>query len=98
MQWQDSENIRRLLESALEELDAISEKRCAAVSTSASGAGAGRIENPVQPAIEPYPTAHPGLQRFVNIEPDSSPSVPRPCFMEPERQCVHSGACEMRGF
>jgi len=32
--------------------------------------------------------------------PLSDPRVvaPKPCFMEPGRTCVHSGACEMRGF
>ena len=41
---------------------------------------------------------HPGLERFSLAATDSLPAAPKPCFMEPERTCVSSGACEMRGF
>lgn len=41
--------------------------------------------------------SHPGLERFI-IEADTRPAVPKTCFMEPDRSCVNSGACEMRGF
>ena|SRR5215467_15448648 len=47
---------------------------------------------------------HPGLDRFkiddrFKIEAsDSKLPAPKMCFMEPDRACVHSGACEMRGF
>jgi hypothetical protein len=42
--------------------------------------------------------SHPGLERFIMLAADSAPPAPRPCFMEPNRACVNSGACEMRGF
>ena len=41
--------------------------------------------------------SHPGLERFT-IERGTQTSVPKSCFMEPDRPCVNSGACEMRGF
>ena len=42
--------------------------------------------------------SHPGLERFIMLAADSAPLAPRPCFMEPDRDCVKSGACETRGF
>lgn len=42
--------------------------------------------------------AHPGLERFPLAVTDSRSTAPKPCFMEPGRACVNSGACEMRGF
>jgi hypothetical protein len=42
--------------------------------------------------------SHPGLERFTMVEAGSNSTVPRACFMEPNRVCVNSGACEMRGF
>jgi len=41
--------------------------------------------------------SHPGLERF-RIESDPQTSAPKTCFMEPDRLCVNSGACEMRGY
>jgi hypothetical protein len=41
-------------------------------------------------------STHPGLERFTMIE--KSTDAPKPCFMEPGRSCVKSGACEMRGY
>ena len=41
--------------------------------------------------------SHPGLERFT-IERSIHTSAPKTCFMEPDRPCVNSGACEMRGF
>jgi hypothetical protein len=41
--------------------------------------------------------SHPGLERFT-IDPDTQTSAPKSCFMEPDRPCVNSGACEMRGY
>lgn len=41
---------------------------------------------------------HPGLERFPIAKNDSQSLAPKPCFMEPARACVHSGACEMRGY
>jgi len=42
--------------------------------------------------------SHPGLERFIMLAADSPPPAPKACFMEPSRECVNSGACEMRGF
>jgi hypothetical protein len=44
------------------------------------------------------PADHPGLEKFsIQKVPAPSPGM-RPCFVEPDRVCVGSGACEMRGF
>lgn len=42
--------------------------------------------------------AHPGLERFVSVEEQPNNIAPKTCFMEPDRICVNSGACEMRGY
>lgn len=41
---------------------------------------------------------HPGLERFDLPEEKTLSNAPRRCYMEPDRACVESGACEMRGF
>jgi hypothetical protein len=43
-------------------------------------------------------SSHPGLERFDLPENNSVANAPRRCFMEPDRVCVGSGACEMRGY
>jgi hypothetical protein len=60
----------------------------------------GTGQEQVSPAItEPrLVTNHPGLERFSLREEESKPHAPRMCFMEPGRECVESGACEMRGY
>ena len=42
--------------------------------------------------------AHPELERFASLEVQQNNSAPKTCFMEPDRVCVNSGACEMRGY
>jgi hypothetical protein len=42
--------------------------------------------------------AHPGFEKFSLSEGDPKASAPKPCFIEPDRVCVNSGACEMRGY
>jgi hypothetical protein len=42
--------------------------------------------------------SHPGLERFASLEERSSSLAPKTCYMEPDRVCVNSGACEMRGY
>jgi len=44
--------------------------------------------------------SHPGLEKFPQPQSDSEPNAraPKTCFMEPDRPCVNSGACEMRGY
>jgi len=41
--------------------------------------------------------AHPGLEKFPLTDVQANTAVPKTCFMEPDRICVHSGACQMRG-
>jgi hypothetical protein len=43
-------------------------------------------------------SSHPGLERFDLPEDAVVSNAPRSCFMEPDRVCVSSGACEMRGY
>ena len=59
------------------------------------------LEN--QPSHEAQPggrpgsdASHPGLKRFP-ISSACAADVPKNCFMEPDRICVNSGACEMLG-
>jgi hypothetical protein len=40
---------------------------------------------------------HPGLEKFPLTDAQANTAVPKTCFMEPDRICVHSGACQMRG-
>jgi hypothetical protein len=41
--------------------------------------------------------AHPGLQRFDLPLPDTCSTAPKMCFLEPDRVCVNSGACQTLG-
>ncbi|HJQ26692.1 MAG TPA: hypothetical protein VKA60_22440 [Blastocatellia bacterium] len=41
---------------------------------------------------------HPSLERFDLLEGNTHSSGPRKCVVEPDRDCVGSGACEMRGY
>jgi hypothetical protein len=41
---------------------------------------------------------HPGLDKFPLAETSAPTSGMKTCFMEPERPCVNSGACELRGY
>ena len=41
---------------------------------------------------------HPGFEKFPLPESASEETDARRCFMEPDRVCVNSGACEMRGY
>jgi hypothetical protein len=47
---------------------------------------------------------HPGLEKFefpktnTNTNTNIITPAPKTCFMEPDRPCVNSGACEMRGY
>jgi hypothetical protein len=43
-------------------------------------------------------SSHPGLERFDLPENNTVSNAPRRCFMESDRACVNSGACEMRGY
>lgn len=41
---------------------------------------------------------HPVFQRFAVTQHCSPDSAPKPCFLEPDKVCVNSGACETRGY
>ena len=41
---------------------------------------------------------HPGLEKFEQLKPNPNARAPKTCFMEPDRPCVNSGACEIRGY
>jgi hypothetical protein len=43
---------------------------------------------------------HPGLEKFElpTTNTKTNTLAPKTCFMEPDRPCVNSGACEMRGY
>ncbi len=43
-------------------------------------------------------SSHPGLEKFELPKPSPNARAPKACFMEPDRPCVNSGACEMRGY
>ena len=83
---QENETIRDLLEAALRKLENT------------------RNEQPVtdantSPTIDASrPASHPGLERFTIIASSPTSSTAKPCYMEPDRPCVNSGACEMRGY
>lgn len=42
--------------------------------------------------------SHPGLEKFELPKTASNASAPKTCFMEPDRPCINSGACETRGY
>jgi hypothetical protein len=42
--------------------------------------------------------SHPALERFTAIDVARRSNAAKACFIEPDRVCVNSGACEMRGF
>jgi hypothetical protein len=56
----------------------------------------GPIGSRVQPREQS--ALHPGLERFALQEGEPNASAVKACFMEPDRDCVNSGACEMRGY
>ena len=59
---------------------------------------AAQVASQTRKQSEPEMTAHPGLERFASLEDKASKLAPKTCFMEPDRVCVNSGACEMRGY
>ena len=101
----DKERIRQALEAALDGLDAPIEAGAPIIivlGDSRSREQSSTVQSK-QSISDPKPydgstSAHPGLQRFPNLETESPAPAFKPCFMEPDRECVHSGACEMRGY
>jgi hypothetical protein len=78
----ENETVRDLLEAVLRKLDDKTTDQSA-------------IEDRTSPKTLP---SHPGLERFTMIENSPVSSGQKPCYMEPDRPCVKSGACEMRGY
>jgi hypothetical protein len=69
--------------------------------SSASAESSARVETRMPPTpgnLNKAVESHPGLERFSTLEASSLTLAPHSCFMEPNRLCIHSGACEMRGF
>jgi len=50
------------------------------------------------PSKNSLQSSHPGLQRFDLPSDNVVSDAPRTCFLEPDRACVGSGACKMRGY
>jgi hypothetical protein len=44
----------------------------------------------------PSSLTHPGFEKF-QLQESRGGNLPKTCFMEPDRICVNSGACEMLG-
>jgi hypothetical protein len=44
----------------------------------------------------PSSVSHPGFEKF-QLQESRAVDAPKTCFMEPDRICVNSGACEMLG-
>ena len=87
MQPDDQATVRGLLEAALKQLNE---------EPSPSERVAGNVA--AKPSALDRHEAHPGLERFPLSETDTAVAASKPCFMEPDRVCVNSGACEMRGY
>ncbi len=56
-----------------------------------------QLEAPERKMIQAQ-APHPELERFASLEVKQNNFAPKTCFMEPDRVCVNSGACEMRGY
>ena len=56
-----------------------------------------QLEAPERKMIQTQ-APHPELERFASLEVQQNNFAPKTCFMEPDRICVNSGACEMRGY
>ena len=63
----------------------------------AENEGHRQLEAPERKTIQTQ-AAHPELERFASVEGQPDNTAPKTCFMEPNRVCVNSGACEMRGY
>jgi hypothetical protein len=106
MREQDAEKVRQALKAALEGLDSRREESggdpgnlVVVVLGSDAAARKSPVVTDVKNDAPPNQDGcHPGLERFP-ISSNLAPSEgTKPCFMEPARPCVNSGACEMRGY
>ena len=105
MEPSDQELLRRALMSIVERIDARGSAAEPPVVLVVLGSTDGRSEQPRTSTEKPergnqisHPSdaRHPGFERFQIAEPQAA-GVPKHCFMEPDRVCVNSGACEMLG-
>ncbi|HJQ67887.1 MAG TPA: hypothetical protein VKA70_02880 [Blastocatellia bacterium] len=98
MEPSDQELIRRALMKIVERIDAGDSKGEPPVVLVVLGEGRRSNEKPELGNQISHPSVerHPGLERFHIAEPQAA-GVPKYCFMEPDRVCVNSGACEMLG-
>ena len=111
MRQPDKDNVRRLLASVLTALDARPGQAAESDSEGSdrpvvmivlSQPGTDQTETydlrPNRAAFEADLLPHPGLEKFPVTESGSCDSAPKRCFMEPDRLCVNSGACQTRGY
>lgn len=111
MRQLNKDNVRRLLASVLTSLDAEprqgaeggrEESSLPVVMIVLSQPGTDQAEMfdlGSERAASPAARApHPGLEKFPVAQSSSCDSAPKNCFMEPDRLCVNSGACETRGY
>ncbi len=95
MEQHDHDTVRDLLEAALDKLNAQARE---GDQTCRTGESTSSLQRPsLGLSMNDATLPHPGHQRFTISESDSRLS-PKRCFMEPDRVCVNSGVCEMRGF
>src|SRR2546423_299515 len=69
----------------------------AALPAAAQAAGCGCEDNSPGGGNNSFQSLHPSLERFDLLEDGALSNGPRRCVVEPARDCVGSGACEMRG-
>ena len=69
----------------------------AALPVAAQAAGCGCQNNSPGGGKNSLQSLHPSLERFELLEDNALSNGPRRCVVEPDRDCVGSGACEMRG-
>jgi hypothetical protein len=110
MQESDSDIARRALQKALAGLDSRQPHSGDASQVVVVIVGSNAVENSEEPTPRPLESeppgfagqqsesCHPGLEKFHLSETVAPTRGTKSCFMEPERQCVNSGACEMRGY
>lgn len=90
----ENASIRELLEAVLRKLE---DSRVEQSSTERTSAAPPSTE-PIASHSASHSASHPGLERFTIIESEQSAPGQKACYMEPDRPCVKSGACEMRGY
>ncbi|HMG34485.1 MAG TPA: hypothetical protein VKM94_11155 [Blastocatellia bacterium] len=60
--------------------------------------GSSDAESTGKPQAAIGESCHPSLEKFPVVVSADAGAGDKSCFMEPERRCVNSGACEMRGY